>query len=122
MPLGESPYFVLLALGFAVAFWWGARAGDRLGIPRLARIDVCIAALLGGIVGARALHIAVEPLPGDPLLDVAAVRADAEGLDPTGRAAVLAALDRPPVAAPWAFIARMPAGAARDAAIEAVQR
>src|SRR5690606_32762039 len=89
-----------------------------------ALIDACIAALVGGIVGARALHVIAEPLPGDPLPPsaVAQARADAEALDPAGRAAVLAALDAPLVAAPWAFIARMPEGGARAAAIEAVRR
>ncbi len=121
MPLGESPYFVLLALGFALAFWWAGRVRERQGVPRLAFVDVCIAALVGGIVGSRALHVIAEPLPGDPLgpAAVAQARADAEDLDPAGRAAVLAALDAPVVAAPWAFIARMPAGDARAAAIEA---
>jgi phosphatidylglycerol---prolipoprotein diacylglyceryl transferase len=124
MPLGDSPYFVLLAIGFGVAFLWANSVGDRLGLPRLARIDVCIAALVGGIVGSRALHVMVEPLPGDPLGPeaLAHVRADAEGLDPAGRAAVLEALARPPVHAPWSFIARMPAGAARDEAVAAARR
>jgi phosphatidylglycerol:prolipoprotein diacylglycerol transferase len=124
MPLGESPYFVLLALGFGLAFWWAARTGDRLGVPRLARIDVCIAALVGGLIGSRLLHVAVEPLPGDPLApsEVALARRAAEELDPAGRAAVLEALTRPSVPAPWAFIARMPAGAARDDAIAAARR
>ena len=67
MPLGESPYFVLLALGFATAFWWAGRVAPRLNVPRLALIDACLAALVGGIVGSRALHIVAEPLPGDPL-------------------------------------------------------
>lgn len=124
MPLGESPYFVLLAIGFALAFGWAGRVRERLGIARLAFIDACIAALVGGIVGSRLLHVVAEPLPGDPLppAAVAQARADAEALDPAGRAAVLAALDAPVVPAPWAFIARMPEGAARDAAIEAARR
>lgn len=123
MPLAESPYFVLLAVGFGLAFAWAARQGDRLGIPRLVRLDACIAALVGGILGARALHVVAEPLPGHPLGpgEVAQVQADAQDLDPAGRAAVLAALEAPVVPAPWAFIARMPEGDARAAAIDAVR-
>lgn len=126
MPLGESPYFVLLAIGFALAFVWAGRARERVGIPKLAVIDVCIAALVGGIVGSRALHVAVEPLPGDPLgqHEVAELRERAEQLDPAGRAAVEGALAAPSggVPAAWAFIARMPAGDARDEAIATVRR
>lgn len=124
MPLGESPYFVLLALGFALAFAWALRQRERVGVPRLAVIDVCIAALLGGIVGSRALHVAVEPLPGDPLgeRERLELREQAERLDPAGRAVVLDALAAPQVPAVWAFVARMPAGAARDAAVVAARR
>lgn len=122
--LEGSSYFTFLALGFAVAFAWADRAREWLSIPRLALIDVCIAALLGGICGARALHVAAEPLPGSPLLpfEVAQVRSDALGLDGAARSVVLRQLDRPPVAAAWAFIARMPPGGAREAAITAALR
>lgn len=127
MPLGESPYFVLLAIGFALAFWWAGRVRERLGIARLALIDVCIAALVGGIVGSRALHVVAEPLPGDPLGEAAVYQARvdaeaAEDLAPEKKDALLAALSEPVVHAPWAFIARMPDGPARDAAIAAVRR
>lgn len=119
-----SPYLVMLAAAFAAAFAWAHRRAPRLGIDRLALTDVCIAALVGGIVGARLLHVAAEPLPGDPLdpAGVARVRELLPALEPDARAAVARALDRPAPAAAWDFIARMPAGPAREAAIAAAER
>ncbi len=123
MPLG-SPYLVLLTIGLTVGCLWFLRRGRAQGLLEVALIDVCIAAVIGGMVGSRALHVAVEPLPGH-VLD-AGERAELERLthevdperDPAGRAALEAALAGPAVHAPWLFVARMPPGAAREAAIE----
>ncbi len=118
-----SPYFLLLAVGFGLAFWWAGRWGARLDLPRLVVVDACIAALVGGIVGARLLHAAVEPLPGGALAahEVDDLRARLPALDPAGRAALEDALARPPVAAAWAFVADMPPGWARERAVEAAR-
>ena len=119
-----SPYFVLLTIGFAAGMVWFQRRARGLGLDPTDLIDLCIAALICGVVGSRLLHVAVEPLPGYALAphEVAHTREALAELDAEGRAAVEAALAAPPVAAPWAFIARMPAGAQRDAAVAAVRR
>ena len=42
-----SPYFLLLSIGLALGCHWFLRWGARLGIARLALVDVCIAAVVG---------------------------------------------------------------------------
>lgn len=123
MNLG-SPYFLLLAIGFAVGCFWFVRRGEKLGIARIALIDVCIFAIVGGLVGSRILHIVAEPLPDYSLNphELEDLRADLAKLDPEGRALIEAALTREPVPAVWSFVARMPAGAARDEAIALARR
>lgn len=120
----SEAYFVLLALAFGAAFAWCHANATRLGLAKLAVTDVCIAALIGGIVGSRALHVAVEPLPSDPLgADGRARLAQrADALDPAGQAALREALAAPSVSAVWEFVAEMPPGEARDAAVEAARR
>jgi hypothetical protein len=74
------------------------------------------------VVGGRILHVVAEPLPSYSLSDAErhAAQANAAVLDPPGRAIVELALDQPDVPAAWQFIARMPAGAAREEAIARV--
>lgn len=118
-----SPYFVMLTIGFAAGMVWFLRRARRIeGVEYPHLIDLCIGALVFGVVGGRVLHIAVEPLPGHALTpaEVAHVREALDDLDPAGRALVEAALASPPTPAPWAFVARMPPGAARDAAVAAI--
>ena len=125
-----SPYFALLALGFAVGCAWAIRRGQDLGITRLAMVDVCIAAVVGGLLGGRALHVAVEPLPGDSisqqehakLQELVEASPPAELPDPELKAALTAALAAGDVRAPWNFIANMPPGATRTEAIESALR
>ncbi|RMG11632.1 MAG: hypothetical protein D6731_15170 [Planctomycetota bacterium] len=114
-----SPYFVLLALGFGLGCGWFIRRGEAEGLPRVGLIDVCIAAIVFGLLGGRLLHIAVEPLPAHPLGAEArqALRERAQTLDPVGRAALEEALRRPVVPAVWEFVALMPPGSARDRAV-----
>ena len=50
MDLG-SPYFLLLAIGLALGCRWVLRWGERIGIRRLTLVDVCIAAVVGGLSG-----------------------------------------------------------------------
>ncbi len=118
-----SPYLLMLTVGFALGCGWFLRRGRREGLKEVALIDVCIAGVIGGLVGSRLLHVAVEPLPAHVLSasELAAVRKDAAALDPEGKAAVEAALRSPPVLAPWSFVAGMPAGPAREAAIEHIR-
>lgn len=119
----DSPYFSLLALGLAIGCAWFVWAGERRGLPRVVLIDVCLAAVIGGVAGGRLLHVVAEPLPGYAVgPEARAVLAErAAGLDPPGRAAVEAALAERPVSAAWAFIARMPPGTAREQAIAAAR-
>lgn len=122
MDLG-SPYFVMLAIGFALAFVWFLRHGQRLGLARVGLVDVCIAAVVAGMVGGRLLHVAVEPLPEHALgeHELAGLRAALPALDAEGRTALEGALRATPVSAAWLFIARMPPGAARSEAITLAQ-
>lgn len=118
MSLG-SPYFLLLAIGLGLGCGWYVRAGTRAGFPRVMLIDICLGAVIGGVIGGRLLHIAVEPLPSYSLSPAERhdVEADAAKLDAAGRAEVMQALRSPDVPAAWLFIAQMPPGAARDEAV-----
>ena len=123
-----SPYFLFLAIGFACGFLWLVRTGEARGLPRLGLIDVCIAAILGGICGGRLLHVVAEPLPAHDLqpaeiaaLEVKLTELDAD-LDAELRQSLEQALARRPVPAGWQFLAEMPAGAPRRDALEAMAR
>ncbi len=48
---------VFVALAVAVAVWYGIRRAKRLGIPEQPVIDVVLWAIIGGIIGARVLHV-----------------------------------------------------------------
>ncbi|MGE0709278.1 MAG: prolipoprotein diacylglyceryl transferase [Planctomycetota bacterium] len=119
-----SPYFLLLSIGMALGCHWALRWAPRLGIARLALIDVCIAAVVGGIVGSRVLHVVAEPLPGHALTshELDDLRARLPELDPAGRALLEEALASAPVAAPWSFVARVPPGPVRDEMVAAIRR
>lgn len=119
-----SPYFLFLAIGFAFGFLWLVRTGEARGLPRLGLIDVCIAAILGGICGGRLLHVVAEPLPAHDLQprEIAELEAKLPELDPALRLALGRALQRRPVPAGWQFLAEMPAGAPRREALEAMDR
>lgn len=124
MNLG-SPYFLLLTIGFALGCAWFIREGGRRDFKRVALIDICLGAIVGGVLGGRLLHVVAEPLPSYALSESEKEHAlsDASELDPAGRAAVELALSQSEtVPAAWLFIARMPAGSARDEAIEQVAR
>ncbi len=124
MNLG-SPYFLLLTIGFALGCGWFVREGGRRGVKRVALIDICLGAIIGGVLGGRLLHVVAEPLPSYALSESEKrfARDDAKELDPAGRAAVEhALLQSETVPAAWLFIARMPAGTARDEAIAQVAR
>jgi phosphatidylglycerol:prolipoprotein diacylglycerol transferase len=56
---GESipAYFALLTLGFAFATWRMVRWAKRTGVDHEAMIDLGLIAALGGLVGARLLHV-----------------------------------------------------------------
>lgn len=123
MDLG-SPYFVLLSIGLALGCHWVLRWGPKIGVKRLALVDVCIAAVVGGILGGRILHVLAEPLPGHALSsgELARLEQKLPGLDPAGRALVEEALRHPPVAAPWSFVAATEPGPLRDAMVAELRR
>lgn len=118
MNLG-SPYFLLLAIGFAIGCWWFVRRGEKLGVARVALIDVCIFAIIGGLAGGRLLHVLVEPLPDHTLgaHEREELRTRLDGLDPEGQASLQRYVHGDQVDAVWLFIARMPAVDARAEAI-----
>ncbi len=60
--LGEpiSAYFTLLLFGFAVAIYSVVRWAKRVGVDHQSIIDCGLASILGGIVGARVLHVLAD--------------------------------------------------------------
>ncbi|MBL4846733.1 MAG: prolipoprotein diacylglyceryl transferase [Planctomycetes bacterium] len=113
-----SPYFLFLAIGFGFGFLYLVRVGEARGLPRLGLIDVCIAAILGGLIGGRILHVVAEPLPGHDLQphQIQELADKAPTLDPELQAKLQTALATPPVPAAWLFLVEMPAGEARSEA------
>lgn len=118
-----STWYLLFTLALATAFAWFLWDGERRRIaPRVVIVDMCLAALLFGVAGARLMHVLVEPLPGHslPAGEVAELHALLPELDDEVRGPLVTALSRPDVPASWSFVARMPDGPARTAALEAI--
>ena len=53
-------YFVMLAVGFALATWVGARWLGRLGYNREVVVDLGLAMVIAGVIGARLLHVVAD--------------------------------------------------------------
>ena len=53
-------YGVMVAAGFLIAVYFASREGGRAGIAPQNIFDIGLYALLFGIIGARALHVALE--------------------------------------------------------------
>jgi len=60
-PLRIGAYGVMMALAFLSGLWVSVRQGRRRGLPPEAFLDLMIWVLLGGLIGARALYIALDP-------------------------------------------------------------
>jgi len=118
-----SPYFLFLAIGFALGFVYLVRVGESEGFQRLGLIDICIAAILGGLIGGRILHVVAEPLPAHPLQagEVERLRERAPELDPVLQGHLNSALAKRPVPAVWLFLVEMPEGQARAEALRLVE-
>lgn len=118
-----SPYFLFLAIGFALGFLYLVRVGEAEGFQRLGLIDICIAAILGGLIGGRILHVVAEPLPAHPLqaAEVEVLRAKLVDRDPVLQRHLAEALSQPSVPAVWLFLAEMPEGEARAEALKLVE-
>lgn len=118
-----SPYFALLFLGLSLGCAFLLWRGQRAGLARIVLVDVCLAAVFGGIAGGRLLHVLVEPLPADPVSLSAEERAALAGLTPEelgpDAAAVRALLAQEAVPEVWSFVAHMPPGSWRTRAIHA---
>ena len=63
-PISVRAYGAMLVLGFAVGIWWAMREARLRGLPPERMIDAGLAALIGGLVGARILYIALDPYLG----------------------------------------------------------
>lgn len=53
-------YFAMLAIGFALATWVGARWLGKLGYDREVVIDLGLASVIAGVLGARILHVLAD--------------------------------------------------------------
>jgi phosphatidylglycerol:prolipoprotein diacylglycerol transferase len=53
-------YFALLTLGFAIATWLCSRWARRAGLDHDVMIDLGLIAVLGGVAGARVLHVIAD--------------------------------------------------------------
>ncbi|HEY8478181.1 MAG TPA: prolipoprotein diacylglyceryl transferase [Chloroflexota bacterium] len=56
-PLQLAWHGVFTALAVALAVWFGLRLGEQRGMPREALGDVATWGIVGGVVGARLLHV-----------------------------------------------------------------
>jgi phosphatidylglycerol:prolipoprotein diacylglycerol transferase len=54
----------MLVLAFAIGIWWATREARLRGLPAERMVDAGLAALIGGLVGARTLYIALDPYLG----------------------------------------------------------
>lgn len=69
---GVPAYWALVMIGFTAAFYLAWREARHDGIDPNRMLDLCLIALVAGLVGARLMHVLVEddPLhPGRPILD-----------------------------------------------------
>ncbi len=55
-PIVLRSYGLLMAAGFAVGAWWLVRRGRRKGLPPDRLIDLCIAVVVSGLIGARLMY------------------------------------------------------------------
>ncbi|MEZ4408879.1 MAG: prolipoprotein diacylglyceryl transferase [Polyangiales bacterium] len=53
-------YFGMLAIGFILATWVGARWLGRLGYDREVVIDLGLASVIAGVIGSRLLHVVAD--------------------------------------------------------------
>ena len=53
-------YFAMLAVGFSLATWTGARQIARHGLDREVIIDLGLAMVIAGVVGSRLLHVIAD--------------------------------------------------------------
>lgn len=53
-------YFAMLATGFALATWIGARWLGRLGHDREVVVDLGLAMVIAGVIGSRLLHVVAD--------------------------------------------------------------
>lgn len=69
--LALPAYWALLGIGFAAAFGVAFREARRDGLDPNRMLDVGLAALVAGLIGARLMHALLEPDPatGGPILD-----------------------------------------------------
>ena len=53
-------YFAMLAVGFSLATWTGARQIGRHGLDREVIIDLGLAMVIAGVIGSRLLHVIAD--------------------------------------------------------------
>jgi phosphatidylglycerol:prolipoprotein diacylglycerol transferase len=53
-------YFAMLAIGFSLATWTGARQIGRHGLDREVIVDLGLAMVIAGVVGSRLLHVIAD--------------------------------------------------------------
>ena len=63
-PFSVRAYGAMLVLAFAVGIWWATREAKRRGMPPERMVDSGLAALVGGLIGARVLYIILDPVLG----------------------------------------------------------
>lgn len=55
-----SPYFTMLAIGFAMATWLGVRWAKQVGLDKEVVIDLGLYSLIAGVAGGRILHVLAD--------------------------------------------------------------
>ncbi len=55
-----STYFLIISIGVTVSVMWFIRLAEQRHLARVVAIDISLAVLIGGFVGARLMHILYE--------------------------------------------------------------
>src|SRR5512135_3888744 len=58
--LAVPAYGTMLVAGFLLAMWFARRRAGALGLDKVEVLDLGMFAVIGGVLGARALHVILE--------------------------------------------------------------
>ncbi len=59
-PISFPSYFTMLTIGFMLAIWLAWREAGRIDVDQNKLLDLSLIALIGGLIGARILHVIAD--------------------------------------------------------------